>query len=322
MPSAKAQGGDPSDLLVVLNPAAGSGRAAGVWQRLLAARPALAAATLVADADPARSAAATAAAIAAPGIRRCVTIGGDGTLHGVVNLLVGSDLGARVALGLVPAGTGSDFARTLGLPKDPLAALDQALRATPHPIDVLRLTVSPRSAGEHTGVHVVTRYVVNIASAGISGLVDQKVNAMPRRSALAFFGATLSALADFRPTPLRVTVDGTLLHEGPAFLAAVANGRYFGKGMKVAPEAVVDDGLADVVVVGDIARWQLPLRLPRIYLGTHLRHPQVRFARGRKVWIEPLATTPRLPPFDVDGEVLASGPVAVDLVAGALRFLS
>ena len=99
-------------------------------------------------------------------------------------------------------------------------------------------------------------------------------------------------------------VDGELWHDGGVFLLAVANGRSFGKGMRIAPRAEVDDGLADLVLVRPLPGWQVPLQLPRLYLGRHLGSPYVDWRRARRVRLEPAGG---LPPFDLDGETLPSG---------------
>jgi diacylglycerol kinase (ATP) len=150
-------------------------------------------------------------------------------------------------------------------------------------------------------------------------LVDQEVNALPRRSQTAYLSATLRALGRYRPVPCRIAVDGDPWYEGDVFLLAVANGRSFGKGMRIAPKAEVADGLADIVLVEEVPRWQLPLRLPQLYLGRHLNAAPVRCRRGRRVEIEPLG---ELPPFDVDGEEMVSGAAAIEIVPQALRFLA
>jgi len=138
------------------------------------------------------------------------------------------------------------------------------------------------------------------------------------RGTAAFLTATLKALSLYRPFAGRVELDGEPWYEGEVFLLAVANGRSFGKGMRVAPRAEVDDGLADVVLVRPMPRWQIPLRMPRIYLGTHLDQPSVAWRRARRVRLEP---TGPLPPFDVDGELLASGAATFEMLPGAVRFV-
>ena len=306
-----------SDLLVFLNPLAGGGRAPALWARLCRRVPELGAARLVAsdealaealadDADRADD--ADDADDADARLRRLLVVGGDGTLNRVVNRLDALGALARRAVGILPAGTGCDFARTLGVPRQPERAARRLLAATPRPVDLLEL----RRGG-------MRRLVVNVASAGVSGMVDEMVNARSARGELAYLACTLRGLARYRPVPCRVRLDGEAWYEGPVFLLAVANGRSFGKGMKVAPLAAVDDGLADVVLVRDVPRWQLPLQLPRIYLGTHLASPFVTWRRAREVDLEPLAPLPLL---DLDGETEPSGSFTVRVLPGALTMLA
>lgn len=323
----------------LVNPAAGSGRAGEVWQGLVDSHPELARATVVRDADRAVAGGLLAGSLG-EGVRALVAVGGDGTLHHAANALLGAGCGERVALGVVPAGTGSDLARTLGIPSAPGEALQLALEATPRPLDVLAVT--------RPGLPPT--WCVNTVSAGVSGVVVDAMNArhgagagggrgaagaegarastaapaaapvdVPvRRSAASYLAATIRALIGFRPLRGRVTVDGELWHEGPLFLLAVANGATFGKGMRVAPLARTDDGLADVVVVGHVPRWQLPLRLGQLYLGRHLNARPVRYGRARHVVFEPLEP---FPPFELDGDGSPCGPAEVRLVPGGLRVL-
>ncbi len=294
-----------SDVVFVVNPAAAGGRAHTLWTALCSARPELADAQVLLAEDADSTVAAIERALTGP-MQRLVVVGGDGTLHLAANTLLARGRGAAVALGLVPAGTGSDLARTLDLPRDPEAALIQAMGGMPRLLDAIQLDTDDGRR----------RYVVNIASAGLSGMVDVAVNASPGRGAGAYLWATLTALWRYRPRRCRITVDGTPWYDGPLFLLAVANGRCFGRGMQVAPRAEPDDGLADVVLVETLPRWQLPLRLPRLYLGTHLRLAAVRWRRARRVRLEPYE---ELPPFDVDGEVMASAAAEFTILPGALR---
>jgi diacylglycerol kinase (ATP) len=238
----------------------------------------------------------------AAGCERIIAVGGDGTAHLVANTLLASGCGAT--MGIVPAGTGSDLARTLGIPRDPAAAVRQALVGPAAPID----------AGLCEGGGARFAFV-NIASAGIGGLVDETVNAIPNRGRTAFLRATLAALRRYRCVPVRAALDGEAWFEGPLFLLAVANGTTFGKGMRVAPHARPDDGLFDVVAVGEVSGWELVLRLPQVYLGRHLSARPVQHARARQVLLEPLAP---LPPFDADGETYPSGTVTFTVAPGAL----
>ena len=116
----------------------------------------------------------------------------------------------------------------------------------------------------------------------------------------------------------RIAVDGAPFYEGPIYLLAVANGVNFGKGIKVAPRAKLDDGLADVVVVGDLPRWQLPLRLPQLQFGRHLGAPHIHFKQARAISCEPLGP---FTPYELDGDVGPPGPLQVTVAPGAVRVL-
>lgn len=292
-----------NETIVLVNPAAGGGRAVRFWDRMRSEAEALCSITVVMPDGPAASRRAVADALAS-GCGRVVAVGGDGTAHLVANALLAST-GGSVVMGIVPAGTGSDLARALGIPRAPTAALRQALVGPAVSIDA-GLCEGPAS-------HFA---FVNIASAGIGGLVDEAVNAIPNRGRTAFLRATLAALRRYRCVPVRVSLDDRAWYEGPLFLLAVANGTTFGKGMRVAPGARPDDGLFDVVAVGEVSGWELALRLPQVYLGRHLHARPVRHARARQVRLEPLAP---LPPLDVDGETYPSGPVTFTIAPGALR---
>lgn len=293
-----------SGLAVFVNPRSGRGRATAVWQALRRHEPRLHAARVVDNADVDRAREELVRTLDGS-VDQVLAVGGDGTIHLVGNVLLDGGLGRRVALGVIPAGTGSDLARSLGVPARPRTALARALSGARRMMDTLLVE----------GDDGRRRHVLNVVSAGISGLVDQAVNALPQRGALAYLSATLGAVGRYRNVPCRVTVDGTVWHEGDILLVAVANGPTFGNGMRVAPAARLDDGAADVVLVGPVPRWQLPLRLPQIYLGTHVRAPFVRTGRAQRVRLEPLGP---FPPFDTDGEMFAAGAATVTLIPDAL----
>jgi diacylglycerol kinase (ATP) len=294
-----------SGTLVIVNPNAAGGRAGPLWDALAPVARGLADVHAVRTTDRAEATATIHEAVGA-GTDRVVILGGDGTIHVAVNALLDRDMAAEVVLGLVPAGTGSDLARVLNIPRNSEQALETALRGAPRRVDAGRCRME-------TGIF----HFCNIASAGVSGLVDVMVNANPRRGRTAFLRATLRALRAYRCLPLRATVDGAVWYSGPAFLLAVANGTTFGKGMRIAPGALLDDGLFDLVLVGEVAGFELLRRLPQVYLGRHVGAPQVQSRRGTDVVIEPLA---KFPPLDVDGETYPSGVAHFTLLPGALRF--
>ena len=290
-----------SSTLVLVNPAAGGGRAGRFWERLRLQAERVAPLRVVTPASAEESRRAVKDALTT-GCDRVIAVGGDGTAHLAANVLLES--GAKSTLGIVPAGTGSDLARALGIPRDPSKALRRALLGSPVGLD----------AGHCEG-EASEFFFINIASAGIGGLVDETVNASPTRGRSAFLRATFAALRRYRCAPVRVAVDGEAWYEGPLFVLAVANGTTFGKGMQVAPQARPDDGLFDLVLVGEVAGWELIRRLPQVYLGLHLGARPVHYRQGREVRLEPLAP---LPVFDVDGETYRSGTATFTLLPGAL----
>ncbi len=295
-------------LVVLVNSAAGGGRAGRVWERLRTTVPELAGSREIhaAGAEASRDELATRLS---EGADRVLAVGGDGTAHLVANVLLESGRGERVPFGLVPAGTGSDLARTLGLPRDPAACVRRLLAAEPRAIDALRIQVD--GGGR--------RYAVNTVSAGLSGAVVPAVNADPNRGHLTYLTCTLRALLGYKPVPCRLEVDGEPFHDGAFFLVALANGRFFGKGMQVAPGAALDDGRIDVVLIPPVPLWHLPYRLPQFLTGRHVRLPIVKAAKARNVRLEP---APGFPPYEVDGEVVSSGPAEIRVLPGALRVLA
>jgi diacylglycerol kinase (ATP) len=319
-------------VVFLVNPAAGSGRAGDVWRGLVDSHPELERATVVRDADRAVAAGLLAGSLG-DSVRALIAVGGDGTLHHAANALLAAGAGDRVALGVIPAGTGSDLARTLRIPDAPGAALQLALEAEPRPLDVIEVT--------RPGLPPI--WCVNTASAGVSGVVVDAINRKhgppsapakgdltaegpaadpggppPRRSGASYLLATVRALLGYRPPRARVAIDGQPIYEGPVFLLAVANGASFGKGMRVAPRAKPDDGLIDVVLVGDVPRWQLPLRLGQLYLGRHLSARPVTFRQARQVDFEPLEP---FPSFELDGDGAPCGPARMQVLPGALKLL-
>ncbi len=240
------------------------------------------------------------------GLDRLVVVGGDGSFSLAADVIAIAGAGRRVTLGLVPAGTGSDLARSLGLPKDPAACLARALDGPPRPLDALELAFDDGRR----------RFAVNVLSAGVSGHVVRRIDALERRGRSAYLAESLKALTRYEPASCRIEADGEPFHEGPLLLVAIANGTCFGRGMRIAPRAALDDGLADLVLAARVPGWELPLLLPRLYAGRHLGSRHVRFRRAKTIRIEPVA---EFPDFDLDGDPWQAGPVTITVHPGALR---
>jgi diacylglycerol kinase (ATP) len=248
------------------------------------------------------------------GCDRLVVAGGDGTLSEVATGLLAAGLGGYATIGLLPLGTGGDFLRTLGVPRDLDAAIACLCEGKPRPLDAGRASFVD-AAGRPAVAHFV-----NVASLGLSAHVVERVNRGRRAlgGRLAFFGGALGAILRHRSVPVSLRLDGARIHDGPLVLATAANGRYFGSGMHVAPEARNDDGLFDVVAVAALGRLRLVRRLPRIYRGAHLRDPAVSLHRGRVLEAE---TRGARVPIELDGEPLGFLPARFEALPGALSLV-
>jgi YegS/Rv2252/BmrU family lipid kinase len=248
------------------------------------------------------------------GIERVIVAGGDGTVNEVATGLLAAELGGYAELGLLPLGTGGDFARSLGIPPRLDDAVARLVAGKTRRIDAGRITYRDSAA------RTATAYFVNVASLGISGLVDLLVNRATKRfgGTASFLIGTVKALARHRSEHVTVRVDGEVVHDAPLVLATAANGRYFGGGMHISPDARFDDGLFDIVLVSDLPKRKLLAKLPLIYTGKHLDDPISRFLRGRVIEAEAPPGTVLL---DIDGEALGSLPARFEVIPNALSVI-
>ncbi len=217
-----------------------------------------------------------------------IAVGGDGTLRDVAEGL----LGAEVPIALVPAGTGNDLARTLGIPRDPAAALEVALEGAEERLDAWTWND--------------TLYV-NIAGIGLDAAVAEAVNHRFRRlrGVAAYVAGFLSVFPRYPPFDLTLTWEGGGW-SGRVWLAAFANGRCYGGGMQIAPGADPADGLLDMVVIEAIPRPALLRQFPKLFTGEHIRHPAVHIFRAPGVRVECARHT-----ATIDGELLGESPAVI-----------
>ena len=244
-----------------------------------------------------------AARAASDGTERVIAVGGDGTVQEVVNGLMAAATGSA-GMGIMPVGTGNDLARSLGLPRQPADAWSVAVGIQTRRIDVARAS-GPSGA----------RW---FASAGGIGFDAQVAAAMATRSgwqrgAAGYLVTTLSELRRFSNRRVRLTIDDDT-GEYAVLFVAIANGAYYGGGMRIAPDAATDDGALDVCIVGDITRMAAIRQLPNLYRGTHVNHPAVAVTRARRVRIEGGPETLA----HLDGEPFGGLPLEVELVASRL----
>jgi len=242
----------------------------------------------------------------AAGVKALVVVGGDGMVHLGVNALADLD----VPLGIVPAGTGNDVARLLGLPRNDVeAACRRLLRALDdggRRIDAGRVTAAGRST-----------YFAGVLSAGFDAAVNERANSWSwPRGKSRYNLAMLRELGSFRKITYTVTADGVTWNQ-PALLISVANGHSIGGGMKITPDALPDDGWLDMFVVKPLSRIQFLAVFPKVFAGKHTGHPAVDIRRVRKVRLEAEGVVAY-----ADGERVAALPVEVEVVPGGLWVLA
>lgn len=249
------------------------------------------------------------------GYKTIVSVGGDGTNNEIVNGFFDGDepIGGDASLAVISRGTGSDLIKTLGIPKDLDKAIAILAGGRTKPIDVGRMTFV-----DHQGKESL-RYFVNITSFGMGGAVDERVNRTTKvfGGFVSFLWATLVTFLTYKNQVVQFQVDDGEMRETSIMNVAVANGKFFGGGMMVAPEAVMDDGLFDIIVLGDMGPIESMLNGSKIYKGTHVDHPKVESLRGRKV----AANSRERVLLDVDGEQPGMLPATFEIVTGAIHVI-
>ena len=246
------------------------------------------------------SATAIAAEAAEQGVNLVVAAGGDGTLSEVLNGLVGT----QTQLGVIPLGTGNDFARTVGIGTELSKAVLTLFYGNPLQVDV----------GRTQG-----RYFLNVAGCGFDAVCAERVNKGYRnlRGTAAYVAAVYQSLIKFQPTQMRLTLDGET-RDVCAMLCAVANAQSYGGGMRIAPKARLNDGLLDVCLVTAGSKWQFVKAFPRVYKGTHITHPDVVMLRAKEIRIESETDLPIL----VDGEIVGTTPAEFTVSPHAVTIMT
>jgi len=288
--------------LCIVNPIAGKGRALQVWKQFSGKLKQLYGEL---DMVPTRCA-GDATTLARQGVEEgyelVVAFGGDGTLHEVVNGMVGGS----TALGVVPAGTGNDFARSLGIGKD----LNRAFQVL--------------SDGHMKRIDLGTfdgHYFLNMGGLGLDASVAHRINSKRiLRGQLAYLVAVLQTLAAYDSYPLEICIDEQVINQ-EAIIVSVGNGQYVGGGFRLLPQASLEDGLLDIMIVGYVGRGEIIKTLPALYKGTHVGHPKCSFYRGRDVKISLKDPTKKV--FaQIDGQEYCQFPLVFGVLPKALQVLA
>lgn len=294
-------------ILLVANPASGSGKAPALLVEVASALRSVAPIETICH----RSLAETHRdlAVHCPRARAVVAIGGDGLIHCIAQHLTGS----QIPLGIVPAGSGNDIARALGIAAKPRPAIQELRQAMTWPersrtIDVLDVRGADFSA-----------YVLAVLSLGLDAKVNYRaVHCTSGWGSLRYVAALVAELKNLAPDDYTIRIDDGVPREFSGLLAAIANLGYIGSGMHIAPMADAHDSIAELITVSGVSRTTLAKVFPRIYRGSHMDHPAVAHARGRRFEIDS--------PSDIvvhgDGEALGHMPVTVSVLPQALTIFA
>lgn len=293
---------------VIGNPRAGRGRLDRAWDEVLGRLGAGGAEVSGAATQGPGHAVELAAQARRDGVDVVVAAGGDGTVHEVVNGLLEAGPGPEVpVLGVVPLGSGCDYAKTFGIPADVQGAVARVLAPGSRDVDVGAITL--RRDGTE-----VRRLFANIAEVGIGPECVARAARMPRMLGPAmYFAAFVATLPRYEVRQAEISMDDAS-YRGPLTNLVVAVGQVFGGGMRVAPHALPDDGLFDVQVHFG-SKPDYVKGIPKVYRGTHIPHPRIREERAARVEVD--CTVPGL--VEADGEVLGATPALFEVLPRALR---
>ena len=285
-------------IALLANPTAGRGNADQILDAVTARLAASGAEVEHLIGDDADHALELARKAAADGVDTVVTLGGDGMVHVAVQALAGTE----VSLGVVPLGTGNDFARALGIPTgDPLAAADVVVRDDPRRIDLGR-------SGDS--------WFATVLAAGFDAAVNERANAMRwPHGDLRYTLAALSVIRSWTPVPYRLEIDG-VVREQEAMLLAIANTESYGGGLRIAAGCDPADGLLDAILIKPVSRLEFLRVFPGVRQAKHLAHPAFERIRARRI----TASAPGVIAYS-DGERLGPLPLEVECVPSALGVL-
>ncbi len=253
------------------------------------------------------------------GISFIIACGGDGTIHEVANGILQS--GKDVELGILPSGTGGDFRRTLEIPDDPRVAAVLLKNGKTRTIDVGKITF------QNFNDETETRFFVNISSFGLAAAIIERVKTSSSldwvpldavRGPASYALSMIKEVVELETTKVRVKIDDLKERTLTTVNFCVANARYFGGGMMIAPKAKLSDGFLNVVNVGDIKTARILLNAPTLYYGKHLSLPEVKTKLARRVEARPLNPTKNIH-IEIDGELPGKLPAIYEVVPNALR---
>jgi diacylglycerol kinase (ATP) len=296
--------------LIIVNPYAGAGYAAQVWDEIATDVQKHFGTTEVALTKTPEDVYRAVHDAAQKKLDYVLSIGGDGTNHIAVNAMMSAQSqypDHNFTYGMIPAGTGRDWARGVGMPMSPTDAVTYLAQRKPQSIDIGKVDFGDS-----------TEFFLNISSVGISNDIVQRVENANKRRPWTYLKAVVAGILRYDPEPMHIEVDGKLWYEGRIYVVAVANGTTFGQGMMIAPKARYDDGLLDVILIDDATRTELLLALRTVFNGSHLSNPHVHCTRGKEITI---TSDGRAIGLDLDGEPAHGRTLLYTIQPKAIRML-
>ena len=234
------------------------------------------------------------------GAEKIVIVGGDGTLHEVINGLKKKE----AIIGVIPTGTGNDFCRSIGIPADPRSAISTLSEGRIRKLDLGCVNDS---------------FFINVAGVGFDAQVAQEINTGIRwlTGSPAYLAAVLKLIVTYRNIPLRVILDNHTEIHLKSFPLAVGNAQFYGGGMRIVPYAVPDDGFFHICAAGDVRKRDVLITLPKVFSGKHIGHPLVREYTAKKIEITSECRTA----LHADGEIIGHLPAKFSILPGKLNLL-
>ncbi|MEN8222923.1 MAG: diacylglycerol kinase family protein [Acidobacteriota bacterium] len=252
--------------------------------------------------------------ILSDGFNLIIGIGGDGTLNEITNGFFSGKsnkvINEEASLGIIPSGTGSDFIRFLKIPRDFRKSIELIKNSKKKKIDVGKITFP--------GIENDKKFFINIADFGLGADVVKKLTEVPesKRGPLSYYTGLLSTIKNYQSKNVEITIDGNKKVSGKYLIGAVANGGIFGGGMMIAPNAEVDDGYFDLVLVKDMKRLEIVRNTPLLYKGTIINNPKVEVHRAKLIEVTAKEDTN----LEFDGEFGGKIPARFEIVERVLNF--
>lgn len=303
---------------VIVSSRSGGGKAASVWPEIANLLKTKGVEFSAQVTDHAYHAIELAREAVLEGYRKLLVVGGDGAMHEVLNGLYSQEAvrPSEVTLGLIPVGSGNDWSRLHRIPADYAEAADLIADADAH--------TRPQDVG---CVHTLMdgkpycRYMINIGGLGFDAVVCHRFDmakAQGRSSDKQYLKSLISGFFSYKPLTFRVDVDDVEFYRGPAVSVALGIGKYCGGGMMQTPEAVPDDGLIDLTVVGKISKWNFLSKVPSLFKGNIFKYKEVMHTRGRRIgiWATPYSF------MEVDGEPIGITPVQIEVIPAGVQVVS